>query len=134
MCTKVQVWVQAELRGACSGRSKSQNLAINHGVAFRGARAEQDNGKHIYQNVNFCFFALLLYLLLVPHQPSKCVYVEQPRCNSSRASSFPFVTAMNSASVRVKRVRVCNRTQDPSESSRNAGTNYCTRYCSNVGT
>ena len=32
-------------RCACSGRSKSRNLACSHGVAFRGARAEQDNGK-----------------------------------------------------------------------------------------
>ena len=43
--TTVQVWVPAGLRGACSGRSKSRNLASDHGVAFRGARAEQDSGK-----------------------------------------------------------------------------------------
>ena len=43
--TKVQVWVPGGFRGACSGRAKSRNLASNHGVAFRGARAEQDNGK-----------------------------------------------------------------------------------------
>ena len=33
------------LRGVCSARSKSRNLASSRGVAFRGARAEQDNGK-----------------------------------------------------------------------------------------
>ena len=43
--TTVPVWVPVGLRGACSGRSKSRNLASNHGVAFRGARAEHDNGK-----------------------------------------------------------------------------------------
>ena len=43
--TTAQVWVPGVLRGACFGRSKSRNLASNHGVAFRGAGAEQDNGK-----------------------------------------------------------------------------------------
>ena len=43
--TTAQVWVPGRLRGACSGRSKSRNLASNHGVAFRRAKAEQDNGK-----------------------------------------------------------------------------------------
>ena len=47
--TTAQVWIQAGLRGACSGRSKSRNLGSNHGVAFRGARAERDNGKPTYQ-------------------------------------------------------------------------------------
>ena len=36
LCTTAQVWVQGRLRGACSGRSKSRNLASNHGVALRG--------------------------------------------------------------------------------------------------
>ena len=40
-----QIWVPGGLRGACCGSSKSRNLTINHGVAFRGARAEQGNGK-----------------------------------------------------------------------------------------
>ena len=46
-----QVWVPDGLRGACSGRSKSVNLATNDGVAFRGAinRAEEDIDKPIYQ-------------------------------------------------------------------------------------
>ena len=35
----------AGLRGACSGLSKSRELACNHGIAFRRARATQDNGK-----------------------------------------------------------------------------------------
>ena len=43
--TMAQVWIPGGLRGACSGRSKSRNLASNRGVAFREARAEQDNGK-----------------------------------------------------------------------------------------
>ena len=33
------------LRGACSGRSRSRNLASNHGVALRGDRVEQDDGE-----------------------------------------------------------------------------------------
>ena len=37
--TTVQVLIPAGLRGACSGRSKSRNLASNRGIAFRPARA-----------------------------------------------------------------------------------------------
>ena len=43
--TTVQVWVPGGLRGACSGCSMLRNLASNNGVAFHGARAEQDNAK-----------------------------------------------------------------------------------------
>ena len=42
--TTLQVWVPGGLRGACSGRSKSRNLASHHGIAFRRARADQANG------------------------------------------------------------------------------------------
>ena len=44
-----QVWVPGGLRGERFGRSTSRNLASNRGVAFREARAEQDNGKPTYQ-------------------------------------------------------------------------------------
>ena len=47
--TTVQVWVQIGLRGACSGRSKSRNLASTQGIAFRPARASQDNGNPIFR-------------------------------------------------------------------------------------
>ena len=50
------VWVPGGLRGSCFGRSKSRNLASSRGVAFRGARAEQDNGKPTF----LLFFAPLL--------------------------------------------------------------------------
>ena len=43
--TTLQVWIPRGPGGARSGRLNSRNLASNHGVAFRGARAEQDNGK-----------------------------------------------------------------------------------------
>ena len=49
--TTAQVCVPGGRRGACSGRSKLRNLASNHGVAFRGARAEQGNGKPTCQQV-----------------------------------------------------------------------------------
>ena len=39
--TTAQVWVPTGPRGACSGRSKSRNLASNRGVAFRPAIANQ---------------------------------------------------------------------------------------------
>ena len=44
VCASAQVWVPAELRGTCSGRSKSRNLADNRGEAFRPARAKQSHG------------------------------------------------------------------------------------------
>ena len=44
----------AGLRGACSGRSNSPNMASSHGVAFRGARAEQDNGKPTHWLFCYC--------------------------------------------------------------------------------
>ena len=40
-----QLWVAGGLRGACSGYSKSRNLASIRGIVFRGARAEQDYRK-----------------------------------------------------------------------------------------
>ena len=60
--TTVQVWVPGGLRGACSGHSKSRNLARKDGVAFGGASAEQDNGKPTCQL--FCSTAVkALYLV-----------------------------------------------------------------------
>ena len=41
--TTVQVWVPGGLRGACSGRPKSRNLASNREVVFRGARTGENN-------------------------------------------------------------------------------------------
>ena len=47
--TTAQDWIPCGLRGACSERSKKRNLASNPEVAFRGARAEQDNGNSTCQ-------------------------------------------------------------------------------------
>ena len=44
--TTAQEWVPAGLRGACSGRSKSRNLASNPGIVFRRAIAIQAHGKN----------------------------------------------------------------------------------------
>ena len=71
LCTMVQVWVPAGLRGAYSGRSKSRNLASNHGVAFRGAKAEQSE-THMSAVVLHCCKSSLLGgshgTRAVPHQ------------------------------------------------------------------
>ena len=42
--TTAQVWVPAGLRGAHSGRSKSRDVASDHGIAFPQARANQIHG------------------------------------------------------------------------------------------
>ena len=73
---KVHVWVPAGFRGACSGRSKSRNLARNLGIAFRPARADQAHATP--QNIISFLTSLELFQL------SKG---RQPRYNS-RASSF----------------------------------------------
>ena len=49
-------------RTPCSGRSKSGNMASNHGVAFRGGRPEQDNGKPTCQL--FCSTAVKTFHLV----------------------------------------------------------------------
>ena len=52
--TTAQVWVPAGLRGACSGRSQSRNLASNRGEAFRRVRAKQDDGSPTVLHDLFC--------------------------------------------------------------------------------
>ena len=47
----VQVWALAEVRGMCSGGSKSRKLASNHGIRFQPRRANQ-----AYGNPNFVFY------------------------------------------------------------------------------
>ena len=42
--TTAQTRAPAEVRGACSGPSKSRILAYDYGESFRPARAKQDNG------------------------------------------------------------------------------------------
>ena len=54
--TTVQVFVPAGLRGACSGRSKSRDLASNHGIAFRRPRAYQAHGNPEKLCVFVCIF------------------------------------------------------------------------------
>ena len=51
--TTAQVWVPGGLRVACSGRSKSRNLASDRGVAFRGARARAKQWKnpHFFSDI-----------------------------------------------------------------------------------
>ena len=65
--TTAQVWVQAGLRGACSRSSKSRELASNHGIAFRRARAEHDNGTPHNKNEKQIFAFSLLCLSTSVH-------------------------------------------------------------------
>ena len=70
--TTAQVWVPPGPRGARSGRSKSLDLASNHGIAIRSAEPSKviETPKCRF----FSFFALLLYLVRVPLEPSHDVY------------------------------------------------------------
>ena len=58
--TTVQVWVPAGLHDACSGCSKSRNLASNHGIAFRPGRANQ---AHVTPQNIFVYVSPLLLVL-----------------------------------------------------------------------
>ena len=42
--TTARVWAPAGLRAASSGRSKSRELPLFHGIGFRRARTKQDDG------------------------------------------------------------------------------------------
>ena len=57
--TTAQAWVSFGLCGACSGQAKSHELASNHGIAFRRARAKQDNRTHTNEirEAGFCLFS-----------------------------------------------------------------------------
>ena len=61
--TTALAWVPDGLRDECSGRSRSRHLASICGVVFRGARAEQDNGKPACQL--FCSTAVKAHLYFV---------------------------------------------------------------------
>ena len=83
--TTVHVWVQAGLHGACSRRSQPRNLASNHGVAYRGARAEQDKWKtHISE---------FLHLFLL-----HCCTATQPQVRHL-FQAFPVVTATDTTNA-----------------------------------
>ena len=79
--------------GACSRRSKSRNLARNHGVALRPARANQ---AHTNPETSFLIFHLSLLLFLKYHS-------SRPRLGShgtaAARQAIPFVTATNGASA-----------------------------------
>lgn len=60
--TAALAWAPAGRRGACSGRSKSRELASNHIIAFRPASAKQDDGNPKISSVRW----LLLYHAVLP--------------------------------------------------------------------
>ena len=91
--TTVQVWVQAGLHGACSGRSKSRSLASKHGVAFRGVRADKDNGKPTFQ----LFFAFIFAPMLYSHAAAV----------RHSLQAFPVATATDTTYACVDTAYVC---------------------------
>ena len=113
LCTMVQVWVPAGLRGAYSGRSKSRNLASNHGITFRPARANRANAKPRKRHFFIFDLSLLLFWKYHSTRPSKA---RQPR-HSNRASSVSLCD--NHKRCLCVSVRVCARVSVGSYSSRN---------------
>ena len=69
--TTTQVWVPAGLRGACSGRSKSRNLASDRGIAFRPATVEPTRPMQTPKMSFFSFFDLSAAVFEVLQQLSK---------------------------------------------------------------
>ena len=82
----MQVRAQAGLRGECSGRSKLRELASNHEIAFRVAKANQDDRKPHFQ---FFFFLSLAVALLHPHHTTFELFSWwQPRHNSTTEAAL----------------------------------------------
>ena len=99
-----QVWVSAGLRGACFGRSESRELASNHGVDFRRARAKQNDGSPHQTNDQYFFLRVLLCITVHTSETSHVT-------TASLMEAFPFVAATNDASACVRVcVSVCHRT------------------------
>ena len=86
----MHVWVPGGLRGACSGHSKSRNLARKHGIAFRRARADQAHGKPPICHILFCDLLLLCTSICQKYRTS----LTQARFSSSLASSFSCATSL----------------------------------------
>ena len=84
---KAQVWAPAGPCGVRSGRSRSRELASNHGIAFRRVRASQENENPTFQL--FLFFLFSRCIMSISHRPSS---PQALFCgNSSRASLRSFV-------------------------------------------
>ena len=92
--TAVHFWAPAGLRGACSGRPKSRELAVFQGIAFRLAepRRTLENPQKKCQPF---LSAALSYLYHV----SQALHFDKSQYNSSRTSRFAFVTATDGACV-----------------------------------
>ena len=85
---------------ACSGHSKSRELASNHGIAFRRDRANQIHGKPHNRN-----YQQVSHILL-------CITARTSGAATLQQKAFPSVAATHKCfCVRVcVRVRVCHRT------------------------
>ena len=80
MYTTVQLWAQAGLRGACSARSKSRELAFFHGIAFHDAKPLRT-----MENPQFSYSLCWCYHAVPP--ALKLSTLRQPRYKGSRTSS-----------------------------------------------
>ena len=99
-----QVWAPAGLRGACSGLSKSRELASNHGIAFRRPRANQAHRKP--RTVIFSFSTSRCCCLW----STATVALKRlgSRGTTAALQAYLFVTATNGASACVcVSVRMC---------------------------
>ena len=89
-----QVWAPAGLRRACSGRSKSLDLARNHWIAFRLAEPCRT------METPLLFFPLCCCCIMsVSHRPSSSLLCGSDGTTSVAHEALPFVTATDGASV-----------------------------------
>ena len=97
---------------ACSGRSKSLDLASNHGIVFRPAERSKAMETPIpgTRGIHFCW--LCYSMCYMSHTSPQNAYIwTQPRCNSSRSSSLSFCDSHEQQCFCVCGcVRVCHRT------------------------
>ena len=87
-----QVWAAVGLCGARSGRSKSRNLASNHGIAFRLAepRRTMETPQDFFCSTADVAAAVVSCMHHTVPQALKLSILWQQRLNSSRTSSDSF--------------------------------------------
>ena len=97
--TTAQAWVPAGLRGACSGPSKSRNLASYRGEGFRPVRAKKAYGTPKLFPSPPPFFHRCCWLLFLEYRSS--AYRQGSHGAPGALQAFPFVAPTNGATARV---------------------------------
>ena len=91
--TAMQAWAPAGLRGACSGHSKSRELALFHGIAFRDAEPPRTMETPKFQLDSLCGRCIT-----PPLQLSSSLLCGGHGTTTVAHQAFPFVAVTDGAS------------------------------------